>query len=101
MLLTAVASSHLIWSGGCPAPGGAEGFTELRAPWSGGSGAGILTVVLAPHSLSSGQRPSRISGKCPKPDPLSPLFCSVPLACSLGDPLLLLLALTYPVRGAV
>lgn len=66
-----------------------------------GLGWEVLTVVSAQHSLSSGQRPSLISGKYPKPDPLSPLLCSVPLACSLGHPLLLFLALTYPVQGAV
>lgn len=66
-------------------------------PWGGGNGAGVSAL----YPLSS-LRPEAVSRlrKRHHPD-LSPLFCSVPFACSSVHPLLLLLLLNDLARGAV
>lgn len=95
MLFSEVASGHLTWSSGCPAPGGAEWCTGNLGPEALSAGTpgveavgldwGLLDCGVSATPLSSlSQRPPLILGKCPTLNLLSPLLCSGPLASSLG-----------------
>lgn len=89
-----VASGHLLCSGGCPAPGGAEGPTgnlplrpsllglpgQRQCGWDEGLWLRCQRYTPCPHS---GKGPPFTSGKCPSPTPCGP-SCLVPLACSPG-----------------